>query len=157
MQKTFLKTLSTQTSASNKSNERLSLASQSPPEAESSEESEESSASSDSDADEDMEQPPLPPVRPTDPVEAAEYDVIKVVWAASYASPGAEAIRTALRDHWKILQPIVGSWRKAKDGLKGSTAPNSDRLKSQAERYRKILERILSATVKHGHQDIVGL
>ena len=159
MQKGFFKTLSSQTSASIKPNERLSVTSQSPPEAESSEESEESSTSSGSEAEEETEHPPLPPVRPTEPIEAAEYDVIKVVWAASYASPGAEAIRTALRDHWKILQPIVGSWRKAKDGLKESTAPkgDSDRLKSQAERYRKVLERILRATVKHGHQDIVGL
>ena len=159
VQKGYFKTLSSQTSASIRSNERPSLASQSPPEAESSQESEESSDPSDSEVEEDVEHPPLPSVRPTNPAEAAEYDVIKVVWAPSYSSPSAEAIRTALRDHWKILQPIVGAWRKAKDGLKDPATQkgNVDRLQSQADRYRKILERILGATVKHGHQDIVGL
>ena len=159
VQKGYFKTLSSQTSASIKINERSSLTSHSPPEAESSQESEDSSEPSDSEIEDDVEHPPLPSVRPANPTEAAEYDVIKVVWAPSYSSPGAEAIRTALRDHWKILQPIVGAWRKTKDGLKDPAAQkgNADRLHSQADRYRKILERILGATVKHGHQDIVGL
>ena len=159
MQKGFFKTLSSQTSVSIKPNERSSIVSQSPSAAESSHETEESSEASDSEPEEEVEHPPLPSARPANPAEAAEYDVIKVVWAPSYSSPSAEAIRTALREHWKILQPIVGAWRKAKEGLKDPAAQkgNIDRLQSQADRYRKMLERILGATVKHGHQDIVGL
>ena len=131
-----------------------------------------SSSSSDSDSDDSSElyseseaekeveeQSPLPPARPLDPNRAAEYDLIKTVWAKRSSVLSGTEIRIALSETWDIFKGIRDKWKTKCISLQQAIEKKDQAGEKAFERrvaeQRRLLESCIGLTLKHGHPSIV--
>lgn len=106
------------------------------------------------------ESSPLPSLRPSDPVKAMEYDVIRSMWFKKSKHLGGNTIREALGSYWTLLKPMRDKWKAEITAITEATTKNDqvtvENHKTIASKYRSILNAAFRATVRYGHDDIVG-
>lgn len=125
----------------------------------SSESASESSEGSSDEYESDEDEPfPLPETRPTESLKALEFDTVKIMWSPNRVL-SAKEIKAALADFWKTVKQLNEARAAASKELQLEETKDASILKkirAEVIELRKRLEVVIAASLKFGHDDVLG-